>query len=340
MTPERRTPVAAGIFLLLAASACRTAPPADRVRVSGQIEATEVHVAAQVGGRLLELAVQEGDRVDAGTVLARLDTADATLALARARAERAQADAQLRLLRAGARREDIRQAEAQVEAARAEVEVVQAELSAATVDVTRFESLLASSSGTGKQRDDAVARRNVARERVEAARTRVSSAIEALTRVKAGARPEELAAATARVDAATAQTQILEKALADATVVAPRSGVVTEVVADAGELVAPRAPLLVITDLDHAWANVFVDEPVVPRLRLGQSATVFTDAGGALPGTVSFVASKAEFTPRNVQTAADRAQLVYRVKVSTDNRAGVLKTGMPVDVELPFASGG
>jgi HlyD family secretion protein len=94
-------------------------------------------------------------------------------------------------------------------------------------------------------------------------------------------------------------------------------------------------PIVVITDLDNAWANLFVPEPMIPRIRLGQSASVATDAGGdTLPGTVTFVSPQAEFTPRNVQTAEERSKLVYRIKVSVDNRAGVLKSGMPVDAEL------
>src|SRR2546422_5568544 len=88
--------------------ACAANPPADRVRASGQVEATDVQVAAQVGGRLLELRVTEGDRVAAGQVIANLDTADAQLALVRARAERDQGDAQLCLLLAGAPREGAR----------------------------------------------------------------------------------------------------------------------------------------------------------------------------------------------------------------------------------------
>ena len=111
----------------------------------------------------------------------------------------------------------------------------------------------------------------------------------------------------------------------------------TEKLADVGELVQPRAPLVVVTDLDHAWANVYVDEPVVPRLRLGQPATLVTDAGGGgIAGTVSYISEKAEFTPRNVQTADERSKLVYRVKVSVDNKDGVLKPGMPVEADIPL----
>jgi HlyD family secretion protein len=99
--------------------------------------------------------------------------------------------------------------------------------------------------------------------------------------------------------------------------------------------VARGTPLVVITDLDHAWANLFVPEPMVPRVTIGQVATVLTDAGGpGLEGKVTFVSPRAEFTPRNVQTAEERSKLVYRIKVTVDNSAGVLKLGMPVDAEL------
>jgi HlyD family secretion protein len=325
------------IAVVLLPGACAQKPAADHVRVSGQVEATDVQVAAQVGGRLIELRVEEGDRVKAGDLVARLDATDAELALARARADREQADAQLRLLVAGARIEDIRQAEAQASTAEAEVRAIDVDLAAAQADVDRFEMLLASNSGSRKQRDDALTRRDSTRERLRGARDHVRAAREVVARLRAGARREEVDGARARVAAAAAQIATWEKTIADATVSAPVSGIVTEKLADTGELLQPRAPVVVVTDLDHAWANVYVDEPVVPRLRLGQAATVFTDAGGpGIPGKVSYIASKAEFTPRNVQTADDRSKLVYRVKISVSNTNGVLKTGMPVEAEIPF----
>jgi HlyD family secretion protein len=91
----------------------------------------------------------------------------------------------------------------------------------------------------------------------------------------------------------------------------------------------------VVVDLDHAWADVFVPEPAVPQIKIGQPATVFTDAGGqGLAGTIAYVSPKAEFTPRNVQTAEERSKLVYRVRVNVDNKDGVLKQGMPVEAEI------
>jgi HlyD family secretion protein len=100
-------------------------------------------------------------------------------------------------------------------------------------------------------------------------------------------------------------------------------------------VVAPRKPLEGVIVLVLAGGAVCVDERDVRRLRLGQSATLYTDAGGAgIPGKVSFISSKAEFTPRNVQTVEERSKLVYRVKVAVDNREGVLKEGMPVEAEI------
>jgi HlyD family secretion protein len=327
-----RTLVVAVLAML--AAACDRSDTAP-TRVSGYVEATELQLAAQVGGRLLERRVTEGDRVAAGDVIAVLDTRDIELQLDRARAERGTAEAQLRLVRAPPRAADVRQAEAQVAAAAAEAGAAQADLEAARADLERFEALLRAKAGSQKQRDDAAARVAVGQERVRAAEERVQAAREAVARIQAPARSEEIDVARGQVAAAEAQIALLEKARADARVVAPSAGVVTQTLVEAGELIAPGMPIVVIADLDNAWANLFVPEPLVPRLSLGQAATVTTDAGGeGLPGKITYISPKAEFTPRNVQTADERSRLVYRIKVAVDNRAGVLKQGMPVDAEL------
>ena len=321
------------LMALALASAC-TRSPENEGRVSGYVEATEVRVAAEVGGRLLEVKVAEGDRVTAGDVVARIDTSDVELTIRRAEAERAQAQAQLALLRAGSRQEDIRQASAQQQSAESDVRAAQAELQAAAADLERFEGLLRVNAGSVKQRDDARTRRDVAQARVRGAQERAQAASDALARVRAGARPQEIDAASARVAAVEAQIASLQKNAADAVVKAPVGGIVTSRLLDTGEMAAPHASIAVVTDLDHAWANIYVDERLVPQLKIGQAATIVTDAGQRLPGTITFISPKAEFTPRNVQTAEERSKLVYRIKITADNKAGVLKPGMPVEAEL------
>lgn len=332
----RRGLLAAALFITVAG--CGRGDD-GRTRASGYVEATEVRVAAEVGGRLLEVTAEEGRRVAAGDVLARIDTSDLEIAKARAVAERDQAAAQMRLVQAGPRREEIRQASAQAESAKADVAAAEAELKAATEDFRRFEALLAASAGSRKQRDDAATRVSVAEARVNAARERVRAAEEVVARLRAGARRDEVASAEARVSAVDAQIAALDKNIADAVVKAPVAGTITAKLADAGEMIGPRAPVAVISDLDHAWANVYVDEPLVPRLKLGQAVTLVTDAGQRLNGSITYISPRAEFTPRNVQTAEERSKLVYRIKVTVDNRDGILKPGMPVEAEVGKAEG-
>jgi HlyD family secretion protein len=296
----------------LALTSCRKAAPTDRTRVSGHVEADDVQIAPEVGGRILELKVKEGDRLSKGDLVAQLDTRDTDLSLQR-------------------------QADAQALAADADVAAATADLSNAQTDLERYESLLRANAGSQKARDDAKARSDVAEQRVNAAKERARSARETAARFRAGSRREEIDAARARLAAVDAQIATLQKALQDATVTSPVGGIVTEKLVNEGELVAPRSPLVVVTDLDDAWGEVFVDEPVVPRITLGQPATLYTDAGGSgIEGKVTYISPRAEFTPRNVQTAEERSKLVYRIKVSADNRNGVLKPGMPVEAELPL----
>jgi HlyD family secretion protein len=159
----------AAVSLVLVASAvglgaaCRHGGDGDVIVASGHVEATEVIVSTKVAGTILERLVDEGSRVETGQDIARIDTTDLLLARDAARAERQQADADLRLRLAGAREEDVKEARAQV--LRAE-----ADLDGAQKDLARMEGLLDAGSGTTKARDDARTHRDVAAATLEAAR--------------------------------------------------------------------------------------------------------------------------------------------------------------------------
>ena len=306
-----------------AGSGCRKAADPNEIVAAGHVEATEVRISTKVAGTLLRLNVDEGAAVAAGQELARVDTTDTELELATARADRAQAAAELQLRRAGSREEDVREAEAQVTRA-------QADLSGAARDLERMEGLLASGSGTTQARDDARTRNDVARASLDAARER-------LKRLKAGYRREEIDAAAARVQAADARIGQLEQQRKDAVIASPSSGVVTEKLAEQGELLARGTGLVVVTDLANAWLNVYVSETDLGRIRLDQEASVVTDDGQTRRGRVSFVASQAEFTPKNVQTRDERVKLVYKVKVALENKDGLFKPGMPAEARLRAA---
>jgi HlyD family secretion protein len=330
---KRVLAIAAAAVVAASVAGCRKDDAAQHM-ASGYVEATTVRVSSKVAGRLATVAVVEGAKVTAGAVVATLATTDLDFALQRARAERDQAGAQLQLLLAGSRPEDIRQASANVAAAESDVIAVQAELASAKADEERFELLVRKNAGSTKQRDDAVTRRQLAEAKLRASNDRLAAAKATVDRLKSGARPEEISAARARVQVVTAQIDALEHDRTEATVTSPIGGIVGSRLVEPGELVAVGTPLALVVDLDNAWANAYVQEPLVPSLRIDQPATVITDAGDKLAGRITFISPKAEFTPRNVQTPDERAKLVYRVKVSVDNRNGVLKPGMPVTIDL------
>jgi HlyD family secretion protein len=304
----------------LSGGACRKGDEAGLIVASGHVEATDVLVSTKVAGAIERLAVDEGSVVATGQEIARIDTTDTRLALATARAERAQAEAELRLRRAGSRVEDVREAEAQV--VRAE-----ADLAGAAKDLDRMEGLLAAGSGTTKSRDDAHTRRDVAAAGLDAAGER-------LRRLKAGFRQEEKDAAAARLQATDARIAQLDQQLKDAVIASPVAGVVTQKLAEQGELAARGAGLVVVTDLATAWLNVYVAEPDLARIRLGQEAEVVTDDAQTRRGRISFVSSRAEFTPKNVQTRDERVKLVYKVKIALENADGLFKPGMPAEARL------
>ena len=299
-------------------------PPADRVRVSGQVEATEVQVAAQVGGRCSSCASPKGDRVEAG---------DRRRAARHAR-RRARAGA-----RAGrARRRPTRScgccgpARAPKTSARRRrrsprprptSRAADAELAAAqtpTSSASRRSRVQRRLAQAARRCGDAA--RRGARARARRARERVRAAARERSRgcgpARAARRSTPPARASPPPTRRSPRWQKSDRRCRPSSRRSPASS--PQKLVDAGELVAPRAPLVVVTDLDHAWANVYVDEPLVPRLTLGQPATVFTDAGGSgSPGTVTFISPQAEFTPRNVQTAEERSKLVYRSRSRVDN---------------------
>jgi HlyD family secretion protein len=305
-------------------ASCRGDSDSGLIRASGHVEATEVRVSTKVAGRLRSLAIHEGDKVQPGQVLAEIDTTDLKLSLGQARAEREQAAAELRLRLAGARAEDIAELQAQVQS-------VKADLDAAERDLERMQGLLDKGSGTSKARDDARTRRDMTAARLEAMR-------QALARMKAGSRAEEIEAARARVAAMQARLALLEQQVKDATVTSPTAGVVTEKVAEAGELLQNGTVLCVVTDLAAPWLNVYVGEPDLARIRLGQEGEVATDDGQVRKGRVTFISAKAEFTPKNVQTRDERVKLVYRVKVGLENADGLFKPGMPAEARLHAAA--
>jgi len=309
---------AAIIFLRQAGP--RTAPGA--LRLSGNIELTEVQVSFQVPGRVVERLVDEGAQVRQGDVVARLDAAELGQALAAARGEAEAAAAALAELKAGSRREEVAQGEALLARADAEAERL-------STDYRRAQALFEKEVIPKKELD-------AARAASDAARASVRERREALALLRKGARREQVDQAKARLEAARARVASAQERLGWTTLRAPLSGVVLAKSVEPGEQVAAGTPILTLGDAGQCWLKAYLPETELGRVRLGQEARVTTDShpGKVYPGTVSFISHEAEFTPKSVQTEKERVKLVYRIKITLKNPGLELKPGMPADAEL------
>jgi len=281
---------------------------------TGTLEANHVTMSAQVSGMIQFFGPEEGTMVSKGDTVALVDPADWQYQLAQAEANMRAADAQYRLALEGPRKEDVAQGKANYESAKA--------------DLQRMEELFKTKSISDKN--------------VEDARTRFTLAEQAWEKLQRGSRPEEVDLAKARRDQAAAQMAQLRKKVNDCIITAPIGGTLVNRFVEPGELVTPGATVARIADLRDMEVNIYVAEMVLPRIQLGQSATVAVDAfpERTFQAHVVFLSPTAEFTPKNIQTKDERVKLVFAVKLKVQNPEGFLKAGLPADVTLTFQGDG
>lgn len=244
--------------------------------------------------------------------------------------------------------------------ARAAVEAAQAEADRARKDYERAQTLI-------KNDDISRAQFDQYRNRADASAATLKSAQEKLALVLAGPRQEEIDAQAAQVERARAalkmaeantlemkrraeeldtrraemarskaNLQLIGTQISDTVAYSPVDGVVLVKAADVGEVLAPGTSVLTVGDIDHPWLRGYINETDLARVKIGSRARVTTDSypGKVYNGRVSFIASEAEFTPKQIQTQQERVKLVYRVKIDVENPGRELKSNMPADAEI------
>jgi HlyD family secretion protein len=292
------------------------------ITVSGTIETTTVAASFRIPGRLRERLADEGQTVQQGQLIARLEDDDLSQEVARRQAEVQATQAQLAELQAGSLKEEIARAEATLAAAGAEEQRLKA-------DFARQEALLAR---------EVISRRDfdAVRAAYDAAQAHVREARASLALVRQGPRRERIDQARGRLKEAKAAQDLATSRYSYSILTAPTSGVVLSKHAEPGEQLATGAPVITIGRLDSVWLRAYITETDLGRIKVGQQATIKTDTypGRAYPGVVSFIASEAEFTPKNIQTRQERVKLVYRIKIDLANPKQELKPGMPADAEI------
>lgn len=327
------TPLAAVLVLALLAGAwwgwSRFRPaglPEGMASGNGRIEATEIDVATRSGGRLLEVLVREGDDVQAGQVVARMDTASLQANLDRAHAQVVQAQGALRTADA-----QIRLRQQGVATARAQVAQHEAEVKFATRQLQRTQELVDRGFLSPQKLDEAQVQVRSARAALQATQSQVAEARAAVEAARA-----QRAEGDANLAAARAHEASMAADMADGTLKAPTAGRVQVRVAQPGEVLAPGGKVLSLADLTDVSMTFFLPEAVAGRLALGSEVRIVLDAAPRVyvPARVSFVASAAQFTPKTVETASERQKMMFRVRARIDRPLlerwrDQVKTGLP-----------
>lgn len=327
MTMIRRIPIVLALIIVsLAVLRFVVFRSADDGRVivsSGTVEATEADLGFQIPGRIERINVLEGDTTAQSAELAWLDRRELQARKAATEAQIDAASAVLRELENGSRSEEIAQARSASEAA-------EQNLTNATRDFERTTRL---------HEGGAVSRQVLDHQEtaLEIAQAEYDRAREQLQIVTSGPRQERIAAQRAMVAQARASAAQADAALNNAIITAPFDGLVSIRHREPGEVVQAGAPILTIINPDDRWVRIYVREDQVGRVKIGQIASITADSyrDREYEGRVVFIASEAEFTPRNVQTTEERVKLVYRVKVQiTKDPSFDLKPGLAADVRL------
>jgi HlyD family secretion protein len=288
----------------------------------GDVDVRQVDLAFKVEGRIADLAVDEGDPVKTGQILASLDKRyfDDDLKLEQARV--ATQAANLLKLKNGSRPEEIAEA-------RATLAERNANLANARITYARQEELL-------KQRVTSQQNFDNAAMTLHQTQAQASLAQAALDLAVAGARREDIEAAQAQLDAEQAQLVESKRRLADSELVAPSDGILLTRAREAGAIVSPGETVFTITLNSPVWVRAYVDERELGRVRPGGKVAIHTDAPGGktYSGAIGFISPLAEFTPKAVETTELRTDLVYRLRIIVADPDGGLRQGMPVTVTL------
>lgn len=296
--------------------------PADGSVLYGNVDIRDVNLAFRVGGRVNEVLVDEGDAVQAGQLLARLDPAPLIHSRDSARANLAALTAANALMHKGYRSEE-------TDRARASLSAAEAAALEADKQWRRQRALAATGAVSRGQLDSARSQRDQTQAQVRAAR-------EQLAQLETGYRPEEIAQSDAQLEGAKAALASAELALADAALTAPSDGIILTRAVETGSMVQVGATAFNLSLTTPVWVRAYVEEPWLGHFPSGARVQLTTDSRPDQPyqGVVGFVSPSAEFTPKSVETPDLRTHLVYRLRIVVQDPDPALRQGMPVTVRL------
>ena len=295
---------------------------AEQTKLFGNVDIRQVSLSFTQSERVTAVNVEEGDVVKAGQIIARLDDTVANLELAQANAQIAAQEALVAKLQAGSRPQEIAQAKAVVAQQQANVDIASARLK-------RLQSVDSKTQGKGVSQQDI----DEARDQVVALQAALAQGKASLALVEEGPRKEDIDQARAQLQVLTSQQALLAEQVSRTVLLAPSDGEVRARLMEPGDLATPQRPVITLALTSPKWIRVYINETQLATTRVGEAVDVHVDGlNKTIKGTISFISSVAEFTPKNVQTEDLRTSLVYEVRVRVDDADNTLKLGMPATV--------
>ena len=301
----------------------------NELTLYGNVDIRQVSLAFEGSGRIKALNVQEGDRVQEGQVLAVLDTQALEIQAKQAQAQLVVQQQAVDEQDAGTRPEEIAQAKAQVVS-------VQAQLDKATKDLQRYQALFNSTGGKA-----------ISKQEIDGAQSNVNTAIASvkerqanLVLLEKGARKEDRTAAKAQVDVTKANLDLMQYKIAQSQLRSPVNAVVRARLQEVGDMTTAQKTVYTLALTNPKWVRVYANESDLSEIKIGSTAQVFRDSKPSQPiqGTIGYISSVAEFTPKTVQTEDIRTTLVYEVRVYVQDPNDQLKMGQPVTAKMAKAS--
>lgn len=302
----------------------RTTNASDLV-LYGNVDIRQVQLAFNGSERIARMQAREGDLVKQGQLLAMLDTVRLARNVDLQQALMASQQQVASRLEAGSRPEEIRKAQADLEAAR--IGADNAERS-----YQRLKTLTEQHFVAQQQADDA-------RAAADAAQARYHALQQTLKLVQMGPRKEDIAAAKAMLKANQAALEVARKGLADASLYAPDNGIIQERILEPGDMASPQRPVYTLALTDPIWVRAYVQESDLGKIKSGMRAEVSTDSspGKRYRAWIGYISPTAEFTPKSVETTEVRSSLVYQVRIFVCNSQDELRLGMPATVTIPLS---
>lgn len=300
----------------------------DTLVLFGNIDIRQVSLAFNGSERVVDMRVQEGDHVEAGQVLATLDTRTLLLQIAQAEAQINVQEQALLRLRNGTRPEE-------VAAAKAEVAAAQADADLAAQQLKRLQDIEQAANQAISQQD-----LDSARSRHKVALAQLENRQKALQLAVIGPRKEDITQAEAQLNVSQVELDLLKHQLSLYELKSPTHAVVRSRLLEPGDMASPQRPVYALAITDPKWVRAYVPEVDLGRIKPGMSARVITDSHPDQPiqGRVGYISSVAEFTPKTVQTEELRTSLVYEVRVFVEDAGDRLRLGMPATVRISLRS--